>query len=348
MARIAATPKAVAVLLAFAAAAAVGPSASAAARCPTATFLSFDHLAYASKAIPKGVKIPAGRALGSGEIDAPASADGCKRKRETDDVLAAGSIEPQVAVVVGARPRTLFVIGHRCENVAGDAYWDCLQRPLLFRGRRFTGTSYPRDGKTVPLGPALGTASLGGRSATVRRIVGVDPAIAVGVSGRPSEAFLAARTCPYEGFSNSAAYDDLLRCLRSPVWFTFDPPGGETGATVVGRADREPGAAAGASIGLVRLPVVADLVPARHAAPAVVGRVAPKVSIGIPDVPSGLYEAVVRMDGKLFPAGSFLVTAKPKTSTGIRIVSYALTAALAAAIVMLFLRWRRRRAQAGS
>src|SRR5262245_14245952 len=180
---------------------AASSQATAASRCPTATFLSFDHLAYASKAIPRGVTIAAGRALGSGQIDAPASADGCKRKRETDDVLAAGAIEPQVAVLVKGRPRTLFVIGHRCEGFAGDDYWDCLLRPLVFQGRRFTGTSYPRGGKTVPLGAELGTAQLGGRTVTVRRIDGVDPAIAVGVSGRPSAAFLAARTCPYEGFS---------------------------------------------------------------------------------------------------------------------------------------------------
>jgi hypothetical protein len=343
MARIATTPKAVAVLLAFAAAAAVGPSASAASRCPTATFLSFDHLAYASKRVPAAVRIAPGSRLGTGLLDAPASTDGCKRKRETDDVLAAGQIEPQVAVLVRGRPRTLFVIGHRCDGFAGNAYWDCLLRPLVFRGRRFTGTGYPRGGKTVPLGAPLGTASLNGRAVTVRRIVGVDPAIAVGVAGHPSEAFLAAATCPYEGFTNASAYDDLLRCLRSPVWFTFDPPGGETGGTVVARADRAPGAAAGASIGLVRLPIVADYVPAQHSAPIEVGRVAPRVSIDVPDVPSGLYEAVVRADGKLFPAGSFLVTARQKTSTGIRVVSYLLTAALVGAGVMLFLSWRRRR-----
>jgi hypothetical protein len=295
------------------------------------------------------VRLAPGARLGTGLLDSPASADGCKRRRDTDDVVAAGAIEPEVAVMVKGRPRTVFVIGHRCDGFAGDAYGDCLVRPLVFDGRRFTGTSYPRGGKTVPLGAPLGTGSLGGRTVTVRRIVGVDPAIAVGVSGRPGEAFLAAATCPYEGFTNAPAYDDLLRCLRSPIWFTFDPPGGDTGARVVGRADRAPGAAAGAPIGLVRLSRVADYVPAGGGAPVEVGRAARTVRIRIPDVPSGIYEAVVRVDGKLSPAGSFLVTAKPKTSTGIRIVSYLLTAALVAAAVLLFLSWRRRRrAQAGS
>ena len=47
--------------------------------------------------------------------------------------------------------------------------------------------------------------------------------------------------------------------------------------------------------------------------------------------------------GELFPAGSILVTEKPKTSAGIRIVSYALTGALVVAAVIAFRFWRRRR-----
>jgi hypothetical protein len=256
--------------------------------------------------------------------------------------------------MVGGRPRTVFVIGHRCAGSAGPIYWDCLLRPLVFEGRRFTGTSYPAEPaprKTVPLGAAIGTAKLDGETVGVRRIEDVDPSLAVGVSGRPSEAFLTARACPYEGFSNTPAYDNLLRCLRSPVWFTFEPPGAEPGGTVVARSDRPPAEAAGSSISLVNLPVVADLVPTRHSALVAVGRVAGQLSFRVPDVPAGLYEAVVscprcasRAGARtLFPAGSILVTAKPKTSLGIRIVSYALTAAFVAAVIVTIRTWRRRR-----
>ena len=344
---------ALSVLAAVGALAMVSP-ASAASRCPTQTFLSFDHLAYASRGVPATVRLTAGSSVGSGAIDEPTSPDGCRRARESVQVLVAGPIEPRVAVMVGGRPRTVFVIGHRCAGSVGPAYWDCLLRPLVFEGRRFTGTSYPAEPaprKTLPLGAAIGTAKIDGGTVSVRRIEGVDPSLAVGVSGRPSEAFLTASTCPYEGFSNTPAVDNLLRCLRSPVWFTFDPPGGEPGGTVVARSDRRPGAeVAGASISLVHLSVVADLVPTRHGARFAVGRVAGQVSFRVPNVPAGLYEAVVSCPRcaragatTLFPAGSILVTAKAKTSVGIRIVSYALMAAFVAAVILTFRTWRRRR-----
>jgi hypothetical protein len=317
--------------------------------------LSFNHVAYISKAIPPGVEIPAGEGLGSGSVDQPASPDGCKRQRVPVRVLTAGSLEPGVGVLVQGRPRTLFVLGRRCGNYVGPPYWDCLLRPLVFDGRRYTGASYPSQptpqGK-VPLAGSLGSATLNGSRVTIRRIDGVEPSLAVGVSGRPSEAFLAASVCPYEGFSNKPAFDDLLRCLRSPVWFTFDPPGGQVGETVIARSDRELGAqVVGAEVGLVRLPIVADLVPERHSPPALIGHVGREVSFQVPGVPAGLYEAVVTCPScagaangqTLFPAGSILVTAKTKTSLSIRIISYALTGALVLAAVLAIRVWRRRR-----
>lgn len=332
-----------------------GHSAHADSTCPTATFLSFDHVAYISKAIPPGVEIPVGTGLGSGSLDQPASPDGCKRERVSVQVLTAGSLEPGVAVLVQGRPRTLFVLGRRCDNLVGQPYWDCLLRPLVFESRRYTGTSYPPgpspQGK-VPLGDSLGRATLDGRPITVRRIVGVDPSLAVGISGRPSDAFLAASVCPYEVFSNRPAFDDLLRCLRSPVWFTFDPPGGQVGETVVARSDRElRSQVAGATVSLVRVPIAADFVPMQSSAPAPIGRVGSELTFDVPDLPAGLYEAVVSCprcpeaagSESLFPAGSILVTEKPKTSAGIRIVSYALTGALVVAALISFRFWRRRR-----
>ena len=80
-----------------------GHSAQADSTCPTATFLSFDHVAYISKAIPAGVEIPVGTGLGSGSLDQPASPDGCKRERDSVQVLTAGSLEPGVAVLVQGR-----------------------------------------------------------------------------------------------------------------------------------------------------------------------------------------------------------------------------------------------------
>jgi hypothetical protein len=347
------------ILLAAAAAAVaglgVGHSAQADSTCPTATFLIFDHVAYISKAIPAGVEIPVGTGLGSGSMDQPASPDGCKRERDSVQVLTAGSLEPGVGVMVQGRPRTLFVLGRRCDNLVGQPYWDCLLRPLVFESRSYTRTSYPLRPSPrgeVPLGGSLGRATLDGRTVTVRRIVGVDPSLAVGISGRPSDAFLVASVCPYEVFSSRPAFDDLLRCLRSPVWFTFDPPGGQVGETVVARGDRELGSqVAGANVSLVRVPIAADFVPTQSSAPAHIGRAGSELTFDVPDLPAGLYEAVVscpRCPGAagseaLFPAGSILVTEKPKTSAGIRIVSYALTGALVVAALIAFRFWRRRR-----
>jgi hypothetical protein len=346
-------------IVAAAAAAAVaglgGAQAAHGATCPTATFLRFDHVAYLAEAIPTGVEIPAGPAVGSGSVDQPASSDGCKRQRDSVQVLTAGTLEPGVAVLVQGRPRTLFVLGRRCGNLVGEPYWDCLLRPLVFGGRRYTGTGYPSQPNpqgTVPLKESLGRATLNGRDVTVRRIDGVDPALAVGVSGRPSEAFLAASVCPYEGFSNKPAFDDLLRCLESPVWFTFDPPGGQVGDMVVARSDRKPGSqVAGAGVSLVRLPIATDFVPEQGSASEPIGRVGSEVSFQVPDVPAGLYEAVVSCPRcaetasgqSLFPAGSILVDKKAKTSTGIRVVSYGLTGAVVLAAALALFVWRRRR-----
>jgi hypothetical protein len=333
-----------------------GSPASAASGCPTQTFLSFDHLGYAATSVPAAIRLPTGSGLGGGTVDEPTSADGCRRVQRTVQVQAAGSIQPPVAVLVRGRPRTLFVIGHRCEGYAGPSYWDCLLKPLVFHGRQFTGTSYPSTParrKTLSLGATIGDARYRGHKVTVRRITGVSPSVAVGISGQPSAAFLSPRTCPYSGFSNSPQYDDLLRCLRSPVWFTFDPPGSQAGATVVARSDRRlSGPVTGASISLVRLPVVADFVPAHRRRLVPDGRVGEQVSIRMPDVPAGLYEAVVscpRCESPssagtgLYPAGSILLTAKPKTSLGIKIVSYALPVAFVAAAILAFMTWRRRR-----
>jgi hypothetical protein len=332
-----------------------GSPASAASSCPTQTFLRFDHLAYAAKSIPSTVAVSPGSAVGPGTIDEATSSNGCKRADHPVRVLSVGSIAPQVAVLVDGRPHTIFVIGQRCAGFTGSAYWDCLLRPLVFNGLQFTATSYPSapaPRRTVPLGPAIGTAEYHDQKVTVRRIQGVDPSLAVGISGQPSAAFLSPHTCPYSGFSSTPQYDNLLRCLRSPVWFTFDPLAGQVGGTVVGRSDRPLSpAVVGASISLVQLPVAADLVPPNHGPLTVDDRVAEQVNIKVPNLSPGLYEAVVSCPrcssgttgGSLYPAGSFLVTGKPKTSVGILIVSYGLLVAVLVAAALAFRTLRRRR-----
>jgi hypothetical protein len=342
----------------LAVAGALGFSSSAvAATCPTASYLDYNHLAYAEVAIPAGVQLAPGGAVGSGALDQPTSSNGCKRSRTSVHVLSAGSVDPQVAVVVSGRPGTAFVIGQRCAGFTGSAYWDCLTRPLVWDGVQYTATSYPRQPApvgTLALGAALGTAEYHGRRVTLRRIQSVDSTLAVGISGQPSVAWLSPRTCPYSGFSNTAQDDNLLRCLRSPVWFTFDPPGNPAGATVVGRADRPvTGAVAGATISLALLSVDADYVPANPKMVAV-GHVASQISLKVPDVTAGVYEAVVSCpqcsntgagsDG-LYPAGSVLVASSSKGSTVALIVNYVILALVVLAVALGIRSRRRRRAQ---
>jgi hypothetical protein len=334
-----------------------GSSSARAASCPTQTYLDYNHLGYAAVTIPANVPLAPGSAVGSGTIDQPASANGCKRQTSSVQVRAAGSIDPHVAVFAKGRPRIAFVIGFRCSGFAGPAYWDCLTRPLSFHGRQFTATSYPATPaprKTLAFGARLGTTQYHGHPVTVREIEGVDPSLAVGISGQQSTAFISPTTCPYSGFSNNPRLDDLLRCLTGPVWFTFDPPGSEAGGTVVARSDRPiSSAVAGASISLVPLAIAADYVPPNHGKLDPVGHVGGQVNLTIPKVPQGLYEAVVSCPGcasassggqTLFPAGSILVTPKPKSSPAIRFISYALAAAV---LIALFLTLRTRRSRSG-
>lgn len=338
-----------------------GEPAAAASRCPTQAFLSFEHLAYAAASLPTAAGIEAGARLGTGTVDEPSDASGCKRRRESLAVRRAGGIDPRVAVMVEGRPGTLFLLGARCAGYQGAERWSCLLHPLVFEGRRYTGTRYPErpaPQRKVPLGASAGSGDLDGRSVSLARIDGVPTSVAVGVEGRPSEAFLAPGVCPYEGFGSAPADDDLLRCLRSPVWFTFDPPGAPAGDAVTARSDRPlPGELTGATISLVRLPRVADFVPRDRSSAVRIGVPRATFRLTLPDVPAGLYEAVVSCprcasaheQKTLFPAGSILVARQAKTSITIRIVSYGLGALVLASVigsVIVFRRNRRRRAEA--
>jgi hypothetical protein len=176
------------------------------------------------------------------------------------------------------------------------------------------------------------------------------------VKGRPNDAYVAAGVCPYESFHNARARDDLLRCLESPVWYAFDPPGAGAGDRIVGVADRPlPPELDGATVSLVRLAVATDAVPKNRAGSVSVGRVRSELRLTVPDLRAGLYEAVVTCPGcaaaydgeTVFPAGSFLVGEPTEGSSGVKAVSIGLAAGtlvLAAASVVVWRRGRRRRA----
>lgn len=342
-----------------AALASAGP-APAAPSCPTQTFLRFEGLVYAAERVPASAAVAPGARLGTGTLDEPVEASGCRRRQESVSVRRGGEIDPSVAVAAEGRPLTLFVLGGRCAGYPEEERAECLMRPLVLDGRRYTGTRYPaepRPRRRLQLGEQLGPAELGSDTVEAARIEGVDPALAVGVIGRPSEAFVAPGVCPYERFENRSAQDDLLRCLRSPVWLFFDPLGGAAGSEIVATADRplRP-ELAGATVSLVRLAVVADVVPPDRSRAAPLGPLEATMRLTLPDLPEGLYEAVVscRRCGPLyggrtvFPAGSVSLFEEREGSTSIRFVSIGLgiaVFALAIASVVVFLRGRRRRSR---
>jgi hypothetical protein len=346
-------------LLAVAAASLVAPGTTAAADCPTTSFLRYGYLVYASKAVPDGVSLPRGAALGTGVADDPVEspADDAKCGREQADVelLRLAGVDPKVAVAVSGRPGSVFVLGGRCSGFAGDSFWACLTEPVTVSGTAFTGVAYPpgADRSELPLGRSLGTVQLGGEPANAVAIDGVDPAVAIGIEGRPSEAYVAPGVCPYERFANEAAGDDLKRCLSGPVWLVFDPPGARVGEPIVAHTDREvDGPAAGAAIQVVRATTTADVVPDNtvggpEIATLPAGPAGTEIEFDVPDVAEGVYEAVVVCDGCAsafggrtdFPVGS-LVAFERGSQLGkvIALVIVALFIVLAVASIVL---WRR-------
>jgi hypothetical protein len=333
--------------------------------CPTQSFLLHDGLVYASETLP-GEPVAPGDPIGNGEIDRPVAQNGCERERAEVSILRAGELDPAVAVAVEGEPGLLFVLGARCSGYDGDARRSCLLEPLRLDGRSYTGVRYPPAGGGLVLGSELGEAELGASTVTAVRLEGVDPVIAVGVVGRPAEAFLAAGVCPYERFARIEADDDLRRCLEAPFWLVFDPLGARVGEEIVARSDRAlPEVAAGATVSLVRLEANADAVPADLSGAVPIGTVAVDGStrttlrFAVPDVERGLYEAVVSCEAcaeafggrTTFPAGSVTVFKGGRGSSGPRILFFVLgggfVLAFAASVVLWRKGWRigrRRRA----
>lgn len=332
-----------------------GPAS--AQECPTATFLSHDHLVYASEPIPASASLAPGASLGEGTIDEPTDETGCKRQREDVSVVRLGDVDPAVAVGVEGRPGLIFVLGARCAGYEGDARTDCLLQPLVFRDVSYTRARYPAQPPpvgAVPAGEPLGSAELDGESVTVVSLEGIDPALAVGVEGRASEAFVAPGICPYERFSNEGRQDDLLRCLKGPVWLVFDPVGAKPGEEITARSDRplRP-ELQGAEVSLVRLSEVADIVPEDRSEAVAIGTLTPDESgrvtlpFTVPELEEGLYEAVVgcepcgeALGATVFPSGSVVVFEGQKGSSA-RPVLLAGGGLMFAFLALAIVAWRR-------
>jgi hypothetical protein len=303
------------------------PSAGAQS-CPAASFVIYDHVAYVEAPVPPSVQLTFGDHLGDAEIDSASGADPCKRKRSDVTAVGIDGVDPRVAIVLAAHPGIAFVVPAACSGYEEPERWQCLLEPLTLAGQSYTGVRYPgpEPETGVPFGDPLGGGELAGESVNAVSIEGVDPKVAVGVEDRPGEAFVAAGVCPYEHFAVAGALNDLLRCLRSPLWLILDPPGGKPGLDVTARGDRTAAQElTSATVSLAPITVRGAVVQADFAKAVPIGKLAslPGGQVGlqfaIPELEPGAYEATITCEPcaashggeTTFPAGLFRVTAEP-------------------------------------
>lgn len=310
---------------ALAAGSAPAASAGSSARCPETGFLEYGGVVYASEPVPDGIALTRGEELGIGKLNRPRGANPCQREEVEVSVYRVEGVDPSTAVLVESDGGEAFILGGRCSGFAASQRWACVLEPLHFQGRAYVAAAYPADESPrgqVELVDAIGEGKLGDDLVTVRAIAGVDPAVAVGVEGRPGEAFLAPGVCPYERFSADPEQDDLATCLAAPLWLVFDPLGASPGAQVRASGDR---AAApeleGAEVGLVRLERASDTLPDPIDELTPIGTIARNgsgqvsLTVTVPDLEPGLYEAVIRCNrcaqslggNPIFAAGSISV-----------------------------------------
>ena len=334
-----------------------GAGSAAAQDCPGSGLLLFERAVYSEEPAPPGGVAERGAALGSGRL-AFVEAAGCDP--QDVEVVALTRATPDLAVAVDGRPDSIFVLGARCAGYEDEERSTCILEPLTHDGRMYTGARYPDGVSPTRLvwGDPLGDAELGDESMTAVAIEGVDPAVAVGVSGRPDEAFVAAGACPYERFAEDEANDDLLRCLRAPLWLIFEleqPPAARAGETITARADRSVADVVdGATLSLVLLEGSSDVVPSSLSGAIEIGSVTVdpegrvSVPITVPDVPTGVYEAIVSCEAcadqfggeTVFAAGSVAIVGDDGGG-GPRTVGIVIGSLLFVALALAVVAWRR-------
>ena len=332
---------------------------AAAQDCPGSGLLLFDGAVYSEEPAPATVNAERGPALGSGRLAFLVDDDSCDPRDV--EVLALEAATQDLAVAVDGRPGSIFVLGARCAGFEDEERASCILEPLLYDGGVYTGARYPEGtplGRLVP-GESLGGAEIGGENVTAVGIEGVDPAVAVGVDGRPDEAFVAAGACPYERFEEDEASDDLFRCLQAPLWLIFElerPPAARAGEAITARADRAVSEVVdGATLSLVLLDGSADVVPSSLTGAIEIGtlEVEPdgtvSVPFTVPDVATGIYEAVVTCEAcadqfggtTVFAAGSLAIVGDSGGGSGPRVAGIVIGVLFFVLAIAAVFAWRR-------
>jgi hypothetical protein len=336
------------------------PQPAQAQECAGRAILLFREFVYSEEPIPSELAAEPGEPLAFGRVGflpGPEGSEECETR--SAQVFEIADLPPDLAVAVEDREGYVFVLGARCAGFENEERAACILRPLQFQGRLYSGARYPGDAEQPRLetGEALAEGELGGEAVTAVTIQGVDPAVAAGVEERPGETFVAAGACPYERFGATLVEDDLYRCLRSPLWLIFElerPPAAEVGDQITARADRTVAQVVdGASVSLVRLDVAADIVPRDTSGAVEIGTIEVgsngdvNLPITVPDVPEGIYEAIVTCeecagsfgDRTVFPAGSLVIG--PAGSQGPRLIGIVIGAVVIGLAIAAFVAWRR-------
>jgi hypothetical protein len=336
----------------------VSTGTAAAQECPGPALMLFQQAVYSEEPAPSGELPERGAILGSARLALLSEENGCEPRTVT--VVGLAGIAKDLAVTVDGRPNSVFVLGARCAGYEGEERARCILEPLAYDGRSYSGARYPGGSSPARLvfGDPVGDGELAGARVTVVRIDGVDPAVGVGVDGRPGQAFVAAGACPYERFATEEAEDDLLRCLQGPLWLVFDverPPAARVGERITADADRTVAELVeGATVSLAPIEGNADVVPSSLAGAVEVGTLtvdpdgSVSLPITVPDVETGVYEAVVTCEAcgaeyggqTQFPAGSLAIVAD-EGSGGPRLVGIVIGALLFVAIIGSVVAWRR-------
>lgn len=331
---------------------------AAAQDCPGSGLLLFDGAVYAEEPAPPDALPGRAAALGSGRLAFLVDEDGCD-PRDVEVTELTGTSQ-DLAVAVDGRPDSIFVLGGRCAGYEDEERARCILEPLMLDARVYTGARYPdgaSPGRLVAGGP-VGEAELAGQAVTAVGLEGVDPSLAVGVDGRPDETFVAAGVCPYERFAVEETEDDLVRCLRAPLWLVYElerPPAASSGETITARADRSVSELVdGATLSFVPIEGAADVVPSdlSDAVAVATVRVEPggevSLPITVPAVDTGIYEAILTCEvcaaefggGTVFPAGSLAIVGEEGSGSP-RLVGIVIGVLLLVAIIGSLVAWRR-------
>ena len=177
-----------------------------------AALLTFNAIGYEGRGLPDPLLVGAalGEATGPGCTDEVGQNRGATAEpTRTVPVRAIIDVDPDTALIAPSEPRTIYVAAGRCLGFsAGRPLVDCLRTKLVFQGKEYVASRLEnRLRRASPLGCAL----RGSQDVVVTGLAGIDPRVAVAVSGDPAAIYIADGHCHLSVPPEAP----LVRCLRT-------------------------------------------------------------------------------------------------------------------------------------